>query len=123
MYNRYIPQPDGSFRRNRVNDPSPRPKPHEKEERREPSCEAPKQEPPCEAPKQELPCPPPKQEHHHHEKPHKKEDSITGFLQNLLPKDLDTGDLIVILLLLLLAGDCEEDRSNALLTLALYLFM
>lgn len=123
MYNRYIPQPDGSFRRSRVNDPSPRPKPHEKEDDKEQPCEVPKQEPPCDAPKQELPCPSPKQEHHHHEKPHKKEDSITGFLHNLLPKDLDTGDLIVILLLLLLAGDCEEDRSNALLTLALYLFM
>ena len=30
---------------------------------------------------------------------------------------------MVILLLLLMAGDCEEDRSNALLTLAIYLFM
>jgi hypothetical protein len=29
----------------------------------------------------------------------------------------------VVLLLLLLAGDCPEDRSTALLTLALYLFM
>ena len=27
----------------------------------------------------------------------------------------------MVLLLLLLAGDCEEDRSTALLTLALYL--
>lgn len=46
-----------------------------------------------------------------------------GFLQRLLPKNFDTGDLIVILLLLLLAGDCEEDRSTALLTLALYFVM
>jgi hypothetical protein len=44
-------------------------------------------------------------------------------LQKLLPKDFDTGDLIVILLLLLLAGDCEEDRATALLTLALYMIM
>jgi hypothetical protein len=50
-------------------------------------------------------------------------DNGPGFLQKLLPKDFDTGDLIVILLLLLLAGDCEEDRSTALLTLALYLIM
>jgi hypothetical protein len=48
---------------------------------------------------------------------------VPGFLSQLLPKDFDTGDLIVVLLLLLLAGDCEEDRSTALLTLALYLFM
>lgn len=46
-----------------------------------------------------------------------------GFLSQLLPKDFDTGDLIVVLLLLLLAGDCEEDRSTALLTLALYFIM
>ena len=50
-------------------------------------------------------------------------DNGLGFLQKLLPKDFDTGDLIVILLLLLMAGDCEEDRSTALLTLALYLVM
>jgi len=29
----------------------------------------------------------------------------------------------VILLLLLMAGDCEEDQNTALLTLALYLFI
>ena len=46
-----------------------------------------------------------------------------GFLKHLLPKDFDTGDLIVVLLLLLMAGDCEEDRNNALLTLALYFMM
>ncbi len=46
-----------------------------------------------------------------------------GFLRQLLPKDFDTGDLIVVLLLLLMAGDCEEDRSNAILTLALYFIM
>jgi hypothetical protein len=41
----------------------------------------------------------------------------------LIPKDFDTGDLIIVLLLLLMAGDREEDRSNALLTLALYFLM
>jgi hypothetical protein len=49
--------------------------------------------------------------------------SAAGFLQQLLPKDLDTGDLLIILLLLLMAGDCREDRNTALLTLALYLFL
>ena len=46
-----------------------------------------------------------------------------GFLRQLLPKDFDTGDLIVILLLLLMAGDNEESRSNAILTIALYILM
>jgi len=48
---------------------------------------------------------------------------VGSFLRQLLPKDFDTGDLIVVLLLLLMAGDCEEDKNNALLTLALYFFM
>jgi len=48
---------------------------------------------------------------------------VGGFLRQLLPKDFDTGDLIVVLLLLLMAGDCEEDKNNALLTLALYFFL
>jgi hypothetical protein len=46
-----------------------------------------------------------------------------GFLRNLLPKDFDTGDLLIVLLLLLMAGDCKEDQSWAWLTLALYLFL
>jgi hypothetical protein len=41
----------------------------------------------------------------------------------LLPPNFDTGDLIIMLLLLLLAGDCEEDRTTAMLTIVLYLFM
>jgi hypothetical protein len=36
---------------------------------------------------------------------------------------LDTGDLLVIVLLLLMAGDCESEQNTALLTLALYLFL
>ena len=51
------------------------------------------------------------------------EGSIQSFLRNLLPGDFDTGDLFVILLLLLMSGDCREDQNTALLTLALYLFM
>ena len=46
-----------------------------------------------------------------------------SFLQNLLPPDFDTGDLLILLLLLLMAGDNPEDRDHALLTLAIYLFL
>ena len=109
MYNRYIPQPDGSYRRNRVPEANrpvpPRPTPQ-------------KPAPPPAKPE----CPPPKPEPRPCSKP-KKEEPIGGFLRQLLPKDFDTGDLIVVLLLLLMAGDSEEDRSNALLTLALYFLM
>lgn len=103
MYNRYIPQPDGSYRRNRMPDTS-KPKPN-------PVCP-----PPPEPPE------PPRPEPGNRPKP--RQDKAPGsFLKQLLPKDFDTGDLIVMLLLLLMAGDSEEDRNTALLTLALYFLM
>ena len=58
---------------------------------------------------------------HKHQEP--QHSGIGSFFRHLLPKDLDTGDLLIILLLLLMAGDCVEDQNTALLTLALYLFM
>ena len=41
----------------------------------------------------------------------------------MLPKNIDTEDLLIILLLLLMSGDCAEDQNTALLTLAIYLFL
>ena len=97
MYNRYIPQQDGSYQRH----PAP--------DRHLPQSK-PKQQP-------TLPPPPPQpvmsQTHQ----------SAGGFLRNLLPREFDTGDLIVVLLLLLMAGDCEQERNTALLTLALYFLL
>ena len=112
MYNRYIPQPDGSYRR----DPMPEPQNHRPE-----PC---KQDPP----KQEPACPPPPPHPCRQETPKpdhrcQQNGNAGDFLRRLLPQNLDTGDLIVILLLLLMAGDCAEDRNAALLTLAIYLFM
>ena len=115
MYNRYIPQPDGSYRRNRVPDPS-RPKTASR------PAPPPKPEP-C-PPQEPQPCPCGKEEPREHKKPPCQQNgNVGGFLRQLLPKDFDTGDLIIVLLLLLMAGDCEEDRNNALLTLALYFMM
>jgi len=125
MYNRYIPQPDGSFRRSRIQDqPAPCP-PTAPCPPPEPSY--PPQEPSCPPP--EAPCPPrnpsrpsqgckPRRPPEHHEAP-----GLGGFLRRLLPGDFDTGDLMIVLLLLLMAGDCQEDQNTALLTLALYLFL
>lgn len=99
MYNRYIPQPDGSYRRSSAEaQPKPRKEP-------EPAC------PPPEPPRKE----PPRQE--------QPNAGNLGFLRQLLPKNMDSADLIVVLLLILMAGDCPEERSNALLTLALYFIM
>ena len=92
MYNRYIQQQDGSYRKNRMPEQSPPPQNHHHQE----------------------PASPP---------PSRQGQSAGGFLRSLLPKNLDTGDLAVILLLLLIAGDCREEQNTALLTLALYLFL
>lgn len=112
MYNRYIPQPDGSYRREWIQDepphrPPPPPKPDTKPD---PPCDVPP--PPCDPPPK-PPCPPPGSQH----------TNAADFLQRLLPRNLDTGDLLILLLLLLMAGDRQEDRSTALLTLVLYLLM
>lgn len=96
MYNRYIPQSDGTYRRDRMQSKEPPPPPPKPE----PYIE---QAPP--------PCPSP------------ISSDAGSFLKNLLPKNLDTGDLLIIVLLLLISGDSKENSANALLTLALYLFL
>ena len=125
MYNRYIPQPDGTYRRNRIQEPvrsTPRPP-------EPPSCPMP--EPPKQEPPKAVPCtarrPPCGNQQQHRGAPPRPESrpdsSATGFLRRLLPKDFDTGDLLIVLLLLLMAGDSCDDQNNALLTLALYFLM
>lgn len=124
MYNRYIPQPDGSYRRNRVIEHSTTPPPTMPLKRPEPEpkpvCERPAEPPPC--PPVSSPAPTPRTPPCKKQPPNKP-GGIGNFFRNLLPKDLDTADLLIILLLLLMAGDKDEDQTNALLTLALYFFM
>lgn len=114
MYNRYVPQSDGTYQRNRLPDQiPPPPKPCPQPERPHPVCPVP--DPP------KRPAPPPRPR----PRPSRESEggSITGFLKQLLPKNFDTSDLLVVLLLLLMSGDCQEDQNTALLTLALYLFL
>lgn len=113
MYNRYIPQPDGSYRKDRIPDaPINKPQEPPRHEHREQTCPPP---PP--------PPPKPEPEKPKHQSAPQHQTNAGDFLRQLLPKNLDTGDLMIILLLLLMAGDCQEDRNTALLTLAIYLFM
>lgn len=105
MYNRYIPQPDGSYRRNRIQDPQRPVSPVPQQPIQEPSPAAPNGYAGQRSRNVSTPS------------------SAGSFLRQLLPGNLDTEDLLVIVLLLLMAGDCEEDRNTALLTLALYLFL
>ena len=111
MYSRYVPQNDGTYRRSRLPDPLPKP-----------PVSPPPQEPPRSAPPPEMPkCPPPRPRQRPCREPESQ--SILAFLRQLLPRDFDSGDLLVIVLLLLISGDCREDQNTALLTLALYLFL
>ena len=101
MYNRYIPQPDGSYRRNTMPE----------------NRQAPPRHTPQPQPRAPSPPPPPRPQSPPRSEP------VPGFLRQLIPQGFDTGDLIVVLLLLLIAGDSEEARSHALLTLALYFIL
>ena len=139
MYNRYIPQPDGSYRRRPADVPQsappPRPEPPRQEPPRrnpdfcpppEPQGKPPCQEnPPCSHQRrQERPAPPPPPRRKPPQQP--PQDSFLGignFLHQLLPKDFCMEDLMVVLLLLLMSGTGEEDQNFALLTLGLYLFL
>ena len=111
MYNHYIPQSDGSYRRSAHPDqrrpaPPPKPKP-------EPKPEAPKEcppEPPKPAPLP-SPCPPPRDQ-----------GSILDFFKGLLPRGLDTADLMIVFLLLLMNRD-DESGLSPVLTLALYFLL
>ena len=110
MYNRYIPQSDGSYRRNPV--PEKEKPIYHTPQNMQHTCskETPAYSPPCKEPP----------------KLHKKTTepvAVGSFLRNILPKNFDTGDLLVVLLLLLMSADCQEDQNTALLTLVLYLFM
>ena len=123
MYNRYIPQPDGTYRRSSIQDP-PRPAEPRKQDAQS-SVQQPPQRPqegkippkPCCNPCSNRPCPPPRKQ------PENPPAGIGTFLKQLLPRDFDTADLIIVLLLLLIASDGCDDGNTALLTLVLYLFL
>lgn len=116
MYNRYIPQSDGSFRRNQVPDQRQQP-----QQRQTPQPQSQSQRhQPVPPPAPPRPCEP---EPVHSHPVQQRQQSPMEFLRKLLPKDFDTGDLLIVLLLLLMAGDCGEEQNTAILTLALYLFL
>ena len=104
MYNHYIPQSDGSYRRSTQPDqrrpmPPPKPKP-------EPECPP---EPPRPIPPPPPPCPP-------------HQTGILDFLKGLLPRSIDTADLMIVFLLLLMNKD-DEGGLSPVLTLALYFLL
>ena len=140
MYNRYIPQPDGSFRRSRQpdadrNDPPPQRQQPQPQLPPDQACTPPEktqEEPPIRcnphcgrpnSPRSNRPTPPISK----NPPPQGKEGGdffgVGRFLRQLLPRDFDTEDLLVVILLLLISGEGGEDSNSALLTLGLYLFL
>lgn len=108
MYNHYIPQSDGSFRRSSVPEQSKRPA-------KQPTPPPP---PPPKPPEPPLPppCPPPQH-------PAPPPQSLFSVLKKLLPKDMDAGDLIIIALLLLIGLEEDCDDLAPILTIALYFLL
>ncbi|MBE6950366.1 MAG: hypothetical protein E7451_03405 [Ruminococcaceae bacterium] len=104
MYNHYIPQSDGSYRRSAV------------PEQRRPSPPKPKPEPP----KQEPPCPPAEPPRPAHCPPQSQ--GVLEFLKGLLPREIDTADLMIVFLLLLMNKE-DEGGLSPVLTLALYFLL
>lgn len=126
MYNHYIPQSDGSYRRSTVPEGSRRnsqQRPQQSQQHQPPSQQHP--EPPPQRPKPEpIPepptlCPPPKRP----ESCQNSGEGILSFLKGLLPRQIDTADLLVILLILLMNRDEEQDSFSPMLTLALYFLL
>ncbi len=106
MYNRYVPKDDGTWQKRSVQDSSSR------------------QEPPtqsaCSSSRSSV-CN--KNTGSSPSAQCAREPDVGRFLRRLIPENFDTGDLIIVLLLLLIAGDSQENRNTALLTLALYFFL
>ena len=126
MYNRYIPQPDGSYRRRSVPDPASAQQSGKSTPRQQGRPQPPPPREACPQPPQQdcrAVSAPPQQKPSPQRMTPRQEQDAGSFLRQLLPKDFCTEDLIVVLLLLLMAGSTQEGKNNALLTLALYLFL
>lgn len=129
MYNRYTPQPDGSYQRKRYLD-------YNENTQQRSSGNSNSHANQRSAPNHQPQTQPPRQAEMHPQQNHQRFQqgqespqnssnpfSVGTFFKNLLPKEFDTGDLLILLLILLITGDCEEDRNTAILTMALYLFL
>ena len=112
-YNHYTPLSDGSYRRSTVPEQSRRPQP-----KPAPPPPPPKEpEIPCPEPPPKPPCPPAPPP------PPQQTESILTFLRNLLPRQIDAADLLVISLLLLMNREEGCEGMSPLLTIALYFLL
>ena len=107
VYHRYIPNPDGTYQRQIVDD--------------QPAPPRPEPRPP------EPPVPPPTPDVSPAPEPCgacRAQPQDAHFLSRLLPKGFDTGDLLILLILLLLLIDGDEDDTlSVLLTFAAFILL
>lgn len=122
MYNHYIPQSDGSYRRSTLPESGRRPQQRQAPPppKQQPPPPPPKPEPLQEHPETPVCHTPPQQEEHRQSCAN---DGILSFLKGLLPRAIDSTDLLVIALLLLMNKDEEDDGLSPILTLALYFLL
>lgn len=136
MYNRYIPQADGTYRRSAQQDRTIHPE--QRQNTKGQNIDPPRSQPevgkasspggrPCHQDRDQhkkhcSPPAPPKPEPCR-EPTRAAQTNVMTFLRRLLPREFDTGDLLIVLLILLMAGDCRDEQNTALLTLVLYLFL
>lgn len=113
-YNHYTPLSDGSYRRSTVQEhprrPQPKPVPPPPPKPPEPPCPDLEPKPPCPPPQSNCP-------------PQQGAESILSFLRNLLPRQIDAADLLVISLLLLMNREESCEGMSPLLTIALYFLL
>lgn len=139
MYNRYVPQGDGTFQRNQMPDAPPRPtvSARQQSQRRQSTLDAP---PPLSTPQSGSHMPPQPEPPHRESQPEAavprqrsipQEDrgpqplnqNASAFFSRFLPKNMDSGDLLMLMILLLLLSDGDEDAPPVLLTIALYFLL
>lgn len=100
MYNRYVPDAAGVYRQTTVESVPDVPD----------APQPPLPPPACPAPPPPVPAAEPGRR------------SLSGLLERFLPRGMDTGDLLVLLILILLAVDGEEEDSlSVILTIAAFL--
>ncbi len=101
MYSRFTPGPDGSYQRKQVGSAKAPPKPSTKS--KEPSPAPPPPSPPV-----KVTNPPA---------------SLRSRLTQLLPQEMELGDVLVLLISLLLLVDAEEDFQTILITAAAFFLL
>lgn len=119
MYHRYMPTGNGQYRRQDV--PERRPAPQQPKPVPQPQTPAP---PPMPAPSSPPPVPPPMPPHP--PAPPKPSGEAAPlpipFLEKLFP-GMDSGDLLLLLIMLLLLSEGTEDAVSVVMTLAIFLML